>query len=177
MFKFVVAVVLLSGTYQFCNCDVHSATVRLYDPTGNTEVTGELNFTQVENGVRITGEIHGIHEGKHGGHVHVDADISKGCIGAGGPFNPHNVRHAGPDDEIRNTGDLGNVVGDRFGVAHIDVVDKRIKLNKGIDGIIGRGFVIHEKEDDLGRGNNAESGKTGNSGGRIACGVIEVLEE
>lgn len=38
--------------------------------------------------------------------------------------------------------------------------------------MLGRSVVVHAGEDDLGHGNSADSKTTGNSGARLACGVI-----
>ena len=50
-------------------------------------------------------------------------------------------------------------------------MDTLVKL-QGEYSVIGRSMVVHAGEDDLGRGGNAESKKTGNAGARLACGVI-----
>lgn len=56
------------------------------------------------------------------------------------------------------------------------IADFRTSLN-GPNSIVGRAVVIHEKADDLGKGTNEESRKTGNAGGRIACGIIGVSQD
>jgi Cu-Zn family superoxide dismutase len=66
---------------------------------------------------------------------------------------------------------LGNIIGGSGNVAKFNFKDSLIKLT-GQTSIIGRSIVVHEKEDDLGRGNTPDSKKTGNAGGRMACGVI-----
>lgn len=65
----------------------------------------------------------------------------------------------------------GNIVGGPGNVAKFQFKDSVVKLT-GPRSIIGRSLVIHDKEDDLGRGENPDSKKTGNAGARIACGVI-----
>ncbi|KAG0453801.1 hypothetical protein HPP92_025105 [Vanilla planifolia] len=86
-------------------------------------------------------------------------------------FNPNNLTHGGPEDSIRHAGDLGNIFANSDGVAEATIVDTQIPLS-GPTAIIGRSFVVHELEDDLGKGGKELSLSTGNAGGRLACGVV-----
>ena len=88
-------------------------------------------------------------------------------------FNPHNATHGGPTSSVRHVGDLGNIHTDSSGAAKGTIEDKHVKLI-GPESVIGRMVVVHAGEDDLGQGGNEESLKTGNAGGRAACGVIGV---
>ncbi len=68
-------------------------------------------------------------------------------------------------------GDLGNLFADRHGVAEMCIVDRMVSLF-GPHSVLGRSIVVHKNIDDLGKGGNEESLKTGNAGQRLACGVI-----
>lgn len=71
-------------------------------------------------------------------------------------------------------GDLGNIEANATGVAVIKFTDNIISLS-GDNNIIGRAIVIHQDEDDLGKGNASDSLTTGHAGARVACGVIGTL--
>ena len=117
----------------------------------------------------IKGKISGLKPGKHGFHIHEFGDLSDGCDSAGAHYNPDDVNHGDLDNG--HVGDLGNVVAGTDGVADFTLVAKRVDLT-GDRSVVGRSIVIHSNADDLGKGGDAESLKTGNAGDRLACGVI-----
>ena len=65
---------------------------------------------------------------------------------------------------------------DPFGNSYMCFIDKQISLY-GEYSIVGRSVVVHAQEDDLGRTDHPDSGTTGNSGARVACGVIGLATE
>jgi len=124
--------------------------------------------------VKITIKLSGISQGNHGFHIHESGDLRNSCKSLCSHYNPFNKKHGGPEDKERHVGDLGNIKANAKGIVSKTMYDKLIKL-RGKYSIIGRSVVIHEKEDDLGKGENKDSHTTGNAGSRIGCGVIGLL--
>lgn len=121
----------------------------------------------------IVGEIHGLKPGLHGLHIHEYGNLTDGCKSAGAHYNPDGVDHG--DLNEGHVGDLGNITADEDGTARIEIVAPRVELI-GERSVIGRSFVVHADEDDLGKGGDEESLKTGNAGDRLGCGVIVMTE-
>lgn len=114
--------------------------------------------------------------GLHGFHIHEFGDLSQGCTTAGPHFNPFNKTHSHPLREERHVGDLGNLKSDEWGVAYYAAKNDQVTL-WGEHSILGRSCVVHANEDDLGDGGHPLSKTTGNSGGRVACGVIGISKD
>ncbi|GAB4842941.1 hypothetical protein Ancab_012919 [Ancistrocladus abbreviatus] len=141
---------------------------------GDSAVEGVVILSQEGDGpttvnVRVTG----LTPGPHGFHLHEYGDTTNGCMSTGAHFNPNNMTHGAPEDEIRHAGDLGNIIANAEGVAEATIVDKQIPLS-GPNSVVGRALVVHELVDDLGKGGHELSLTTGNAGGRLACGVVGV---
>ncbi|CAH0718783.1 unnamed protein product, partial [Brenthis ino] len=149
------------------------AIVRLASPDGR-DVHGNVTFTQEDDKVRIQGRVYGMPPGEYGFHVHQTGDITGGCLSTGPHFNPDMKDHGHPEDENRHVGDLGNIEFDSDQLSNIDFTDNVIAL-EGPHNILGRAIVLHAMADDFGRTDHPDSKKTGNAGGRVACGVIGIL--
>uniref|UniRef100_A0A1C8FST5 Superoxide dismutase [Cu-Zn] n=1 Tax=Botryllus schlosseri TaxID=30301 RepID=A0A1C8FST5_BOTSH len=135
------------------------------------DVSGTIRFVQEGTDCVITGTVQGLTPGNHGFHIHEFGDRTEGCTSTGGHWNPTKVDHAGPDDNPRHFGDLGNITADANGKAEVNITDKLVTLH-GEYSVIGRAVVVHAGEDDLGLGGFPDSKTTGHAGGRVACGVI-----
>ena len=132
-------------------------------------VSGIVYFDDEGNGtIRVEASVDGLSPGKHGFHIHEYGDCDMADLSlAGGHFNPEGVRHGGPESEVHHAGDMGNLVADSAGHAHLVLFDPDIAFS-GTHDILGRSVIIHAGEDDL------QSQPSGNSGARIACGIIAV---
>lgn len=111
----------------------------------------------------------------HAIHVHEFSDFSKGCMSAGGHYNPFCSTHGCIyiSGKNRHVGDLiNNIIADDNGNVSYEYIDDLVSLYSPYS-VINRSVVIHENIDDLGLGENLESLKTGNAGGRVACAKIE----
>jgi len=143
----------------------------------NDKISGVVNFSQrtPSGPVSVRGRVSGLTAGLHGFHVHQLGDTQAGCKSMKGHFNPLQLSHGAPGDTYRHVGDLGNIMADQDGVAIIDMEDNLLSLT-GINSILARGLVIHAGVDDMGKGGDAGSLKTGNAGSRVACAVIALSD-
>lgn len=145
---------------------VEMAVAVVYSTVGNS-AEGTVTFTQTEEGVRVEANISGLDtNGIHGFHIHEFGDCrADDATSAGGHYNPMDMPHAGPMDEQRHVGDMGNLTANDNGVAEYVYLDEKIELS-GVYSVLGLAVVVHAQEDDL------ESQPVGDAGGRIGCGII-----
>lgn len=136
-------------------------------PTQGQRARGTIYFSDEPQGTRIAGQITGLTPGEHGFHIHEFGDCSApDASSAGEHFNPTGARHGGPRTGMRHLGDLGNVTAGTDGVAHVSEVAIPGLPFSGPNSVLGKALVLHAGADDL------TSQPSGNSGQRIACGVI-----
>jgi Cu-Zn family superoxide dismutase len=88
-------------------------------------------------------------------------------MSAKGHFNPTGAPHGDPMGGAHHAGDLPALKADAKGVAKLDTTVSGISVAAGATSIVGRGLIVHADPDDY------KTQPTGNSGARLACGVIQ----
>jgi Cu-Zn family superoxide dismutase len=159
-----------------------SSAVCVISPTAECpNVIGSVTFHEnnKKGTVNIKFNLHGLTPGEHGVHIHEFGDLRPAsvtdsakldCCGrVGEHYNPFYSSHGSLD--TGHAGDFGNILADINGNVFEQKESTTVKL-RGVHSIVGRALVIHDKKDDLGHGNDSASKVNGNSGARVACGVV-----
>ena len=136
-----------------------------------SQVGGTIFFSQQSSGLRVVARVGGLKPNQeHGFHVHETGDCSApDAMSAGGHFNPTGQPH-GPQSMAHHGGDMPSLKADAAGNAEVTFTMDGATLAGATDGVIGKAVIVHAQPDDY------KTQPTGNSGGRIACGVIATAQ-
>jgi Cu-Zn family superoxide dismutase len=135
----------------------------------NTTI-GTATFADTPAGLLISLSISGLGIGPHGVHLHaIGSCITPAFASAGPHFNPGGKQHGFLNPDGHHAGDMPNIISPPSGVHRVEFIVDGVRLT-GRGGLIdsdGAAIVIHGSADDH------ATDPAGNSGGRIACGVIK----
>src|SRR6266496_5254410 len=163
------ATLLLSAFFAAClaaAAQAQTATTTLAPTAGNT-ASGTVTFTQKGDKVMVNAKVSGLTPGGHGFHVHEKGDCSASDgMSAGGHFNPTGKPHGNPADADHHAGDMPMLMADGNGEAKLSAELPVIMVGGGTTDVIGKSVIVHKDPDDY------KTQPTGNSGARVACGVI-----
>jgi Cu-Zn family superoxide dismutase len=156
------------------NAFAHEGKAVIKATASDSMVSGEVivKHEDGQEGVTIDINVANVPPGKHGIHFHENGSCDDMGNAAGSHFNPDKVKHGLlTKDGAKNAhaGDMGNIEVAEDGTASMQIFLPGVNLEEGSYALKGKAIVLHEKEDDFGQ-------PTGNAGGRIGCGIIELVE-
>jgi superoxide dismutase, Cu-Zn family len=145
-----------------------SMAVATLEARSGSQLTGNAQVTPTASGVAVMVEVQHATPGPHGVHIHDKGDCSAPDATSAGPhFNPKQAaHHGGSGSAVRHGGDLGNMNVDSNGRGLLIIAVGDMTMSN----VVGKAVVVHEKADDL------QSDPAGNSGARIACGVLQAKQ-
>ncbi|WP_380878296.1 superoxide dismutase [Sphingomonas sp. DBB INV C78] len=147
---------------------VNSASINLAAPDGTSKGTATL--TQTNTGVRLVIDGRGLTPGGHGLHLHTVGRCDAPDFASAGPhWNPSHVVHGKDAPGGPHWGDLPNLIVGTDGTGKLEATIGGTQLTGGPNPLLdadGAALVVHASPDDY------KTDPSGNSGGRIACGVV-----
>lgn len=140
-------------------------------PKSDSNLSGNVVFTEENGEVSMTAIISGLAEGKHAIHLHENGDCSAADgKSAGGHWNPTGEDHGkwGSNDGYHK-GDIGNFEVDSNGNGTITMTTDEWCIGCGDKNkdILGKAVIVHDGVDDY------KSQPSGAAGTRVGCGVIQ----
>ena len=162
-------VVLLSGLYFACDKSPRTAKAEFINAEG--QIVGHADLIEETEGVKISFHLTDLPPGKHGLHIHeVGRAEPPDFKSAGGHFNPEGKQHGHMNPTGFHAGDLPNIEVGKDGKLDVEILAKGVTLRRRSRFALlrwgGTSIVIHADVDD------EKTDPSGNSGPRIACGVI-----
>lgn len=136
-------------------------------PTQGSTVAGSLRLKAAPSGLVARAHVTGLAPNtEHGFHIHEKGDCSApDAMSAGGHFNPTQQPH-GAQSAAHHAGDMPSLKADAAGVADAEFTLTGGSFDGGAASVVGKAVIIHAQPDDY------RTQPTGNSGARVACGVI-----
>jgi superoxide dismutase, Cu-Zn family len=165
-----LSIAALAGALAACSSMSGSrpAATAALAPTAGSAVTGSVSFRQEGDRVRVMARVSGLApNSEHGFHVHEKGDCSApDGTSAGGHFNPSMHPH-GAQSMPHHGGDMPSLKADGSGNANAIFTIEGVTLGTESNSVIGKAVIVHALPDDY------VTQPTGNSGARLACGVIK----
>ena len=131
---------------------------------------GTIDISRTSAGALLHVKLAGLPPGVHGFHFHETGKCEGDFASAGEIYNPLGAVHGFLNDEGPMAGDIPNLFVGASGQVEVELLSPFITLSKDAEESIfdadGTALLIFEKPDDY------LSEADGNSGGRIACGIV-----
>ena len=168
--KLRTAVLPFAAAAIVCGCATPSPApyaVAVLEPTRGNTAAGTVFLRQDGAQVSLRGKVTGLKPNQeHGFHIHEKGDCSSGDgMSTGGHLNPDGKPH-GPPAAEHHAGDLPALKADANGNADVRMRVTGTVLGSGAGDLAGKALIVHVAPDDY------VTQPTGNSGARIACGVV-----